>query len=75
MKARRKRRGMCSMCLVICLLWGILGGSAAALCHGRRNVFGSLAGSSQKYAGGVGLYGAELAVRLHEESIVVVGNM
>ena len=30
MKARRKRREMCSMCLVICLLWGILGGTAAA---------------------------------------------
>ena len=30
MKARRTRRGMCSMCLVICLLWGILAGTAAA---------------------------------------------
>lgn len=41
MKARRKRRGMCSMCLVICLLWGILGGSAAAAGTGRISLDGA----------------------------------
>ena len=30
MKAARKRRGICSLCLVICLLWTLLGGSASA---------------------------------------------
>lgn len=30
MKGARKRRGICSVCLVACLLWSILGSSAAA---------------------------------------------
>ena len=42
MKARRKRRGMCSMCLVICLLWGILGGSAAAVETGKISLDGAM---------------------------------
>lgn len=30
MKGARKRRGICGVCLVVCLLWSILGSSAAA---------------------------------------------
>lgn len=49
MKARRTRRGMCSMCLVICLLWGILGGSAAAAGTGRISLEGATIGFNKQY--------------------------
>ena len=40
MKATREKRGICSLCLVVCLLWGVLGSSASAVGTGATSLEG-----------------------------------
>ena len=52
-----------------------LGGGAAALRDGGRDVLRALGDAREEHAGGVGLHGAELAVGFHEEPEAVVGDV